>query len=834
MKRILLGFLLTTLSITASLAQCMLYPVSLTDRAKTATAIVEGEVINSQSFWNKSHSNIYTLHKIRPTKVFDWSFGGAVPPAFYMVTEGGRVGNDMQHVTASLDLDVGNVGIFFCQASNVLVESEQIDPFMYKFEAYAGPQGFIKFDNNKLYANDPFNTYLVEPNLYKQLTTLTGKPYTVVGVYAEPIPSISAAPTITSFTPDSLSAGTKSVLTITGTNFGSTRGTSTVGFKDANNGGSSLFEPEDVEYVSWTDTEIKVEVTRRAGTGKFTVTTGGGSVQSATNLVITFAQLNVVDGNNDVFQPQHIGKNGTGYTWQFFTDFANNTAAKQSFLRAFQNWRCGTLINWDIGTNTTTNTIALDGVNVIRFDIGSELPNGVLGRCTSWWSGCTQGPNTFWYVNELDIVFDDGVNWNFGPANPTFSQYDFESVAVHELGHGHQLGHVIKSSEIMHYSIANGQKKRTLSNEGDLSGGNYVMDLNLKGGVCGKNVMVALNPNFCSLIPVAGFSASATSVCPTQSITFTDTSGGSTNSFAWDFGTGASPATAVGKGPHNVTYTSSGLKTVQLIVGGVIGDDTSTKVDLIEVKPDKPTMPTTILGPDSACVGTQQYTIMPVANATTYVWGAASGTVNSSTDTSTVATFAAATNNARVWVKAVNSCGSSDSVVKQIPVLEKPSVDFNFTVLRDTIFITNTTTGAVSYLWVLGGGQTSPFQHINIIPSSSGTYAIKLLATNYCGTDSVTKNITFIKSSVGEMVNKIGMGVYPNPFNNTATISVSDINSYPNLVFSLYDITGRQVQQVAVTQNQTSLYKNNLATGMYMYKVVSNGAIVATGRLVIE
>ncbi len=65
-------------------------------------------------------------------------------------------------------------------------------------------------------------------------------------------------------------------------------------------------------------------------------------------------------------------------------------------------------------------------------------------------------------VAELDIEFDSTYNWNYGPGAPAFSQYDFESVAVHELGHGQQLGHVINSAEIVHYSISNGQTKRAL------------------------------------------------------------------------------------------------------------------------------------------------------------------------------------------------------------------------------------------------------------------------------------------------------------------------------------------------------------------------------------
>ena len=69
---------------------------------------------------------------------------------------------------------------------------------------------------------------------------------------------------------------------------------------------------------------------------------------------------------------------------------------------------------------------------------------------------------------------------------------------------------------------------------------------------------------------VANFSSS--SACPTgnsfEQFTFTDsTTGGITPySYAWSFGTGATPATATGAGPHVVSYNSTGNRTVTVTV----------------------------------------------------------------------------------------------------------------------------------------------------------------------------------------------------------------------------------------------------------------------------
>ncbi len=126
-------------------------------------------------------------------------------------------------------------------------------------------------------------------------------------------------------------------------------------------------------------------------------------------------------------------------------------------------------MNWTVGAVTAINIVAPDTINIVRFDVGSELPAGVLGRCTSWYGGCGSDPS-IWVVGEIDVVFNDATNWQFGPADPTVAQVDFESVAVHELGHGQQLNHIISPGAVMHFSIGGGTKARVLG-AGDITGG---------------------------------------------------------------------------------------------------------------------------------------------------------------------------------------------------------------------------------------------------------------------------------------------------------------------------------------------------------------------------
>lgn len=65
------------------------------------------------------------------------------------------------------------------------------------------------------------------------------------------------------------------------------------------------------------------------------------------------------------------------------------------------------------------------------------------------------------YINNMYIEVNAAKPW---ATNGSSSAYDFQNMAVHELGHGLQLGDISNNSEAtMYYSMAKGEtKKRTL------------------------------------------------------------------------------------------------------------------------------------------------------------------------------------------------------------------------------------------------------------------------------------------------------------------------------------------------------------------------------------
>ncbi|KPK86583.1 MAG: hypothetical protein AMS27_04640 [Bacteroides sp. SM23_62_1] len=83
--------------------------------------------------------------------------------------------------------------------------------------------------------------------------------------------------------------------------------------------------------------------------------------------------------------------------------------------------------------------------------------------------------------------------------------------------------------------------------------------------------------------PIAMFESNKGKACLGSDVTYTFLENDSVNEYHWNFGTGASPATADTKGPHQVTYSSVGRKTISLIVAGPNGSDTLVRHDYIAV-----------------------------------------------------------------------------------------------------------------------------------------------------------------------------------------------------------------------------------------------------------
>jgi len=489
-------FLLTYFLSFSQSCSSLMKAVSLEERTSEATIIIEAEVISQDSYWDTQHHNIYTLHKLQVFK----NAKGTSSSFMYVETLGGTIGEEMQTTSSSARLRVGNQGVFFLKSSN------HTFPVLYTtYEMVAAAQGFIKYDKVDNTATDVFNKYTsVENDVYIRLAQTTNRSLQFVQerVSVNTSNSIFATPTISSFSPTTITAGTESILTINGSNFGATIGE--VGFKYSSDGGASYINAENSQIVSWSDTQITVEIPTTAGTGTIRVTnTTAETGTSSGTLTVPYAHSSATGSGNHYPTTLQSGAGTGDFTFVYHTDF-NSSAAKQYFEEAFGVWNCQSGVNFVFSGTTATDVTADDNINIVRFDNGSELPTGVLGRVTSRFLGtCPTTGRAI--VDEMDITWNDSTNWYYGSGTPGGSQHDFKTVALHELGHAHQLGHVINSSTIMHYNLGAGVEKFNL-NADDIDGANYTMGIfNSAQGCAGVNSMTVNSQ--CTYVPDDNFEA---------------------------------------------------------------------------------------------------------------------------------------------------------------------------------------------------------------------------------------------------------------------------------------------------------------------------------------
>jgi len=800
---------------TALYSQCAIEKWTLEKRFDLSTLVVEGKVIDQYPFRENGKRTIYTASVIEVYKIFKGQLSN--PEYIEVITFGGQIGLERHRADPELEVQKDEMGIFLLVNNKVSIPDFIKQNGKAKFQGTASVQSFITYDLTENKAYDVSSNYTgITTTLYETMQMLSGKKYTDVKSSGYDPSRLNyrplASPVITSYGSSSANAGTGDILTVNGQGFGNIRGNGRIEFVDANFGdGRRVKTPYAADYSVWNDTQIKVRIPTRAGTGTIKVNTNdSGTFTSFNSFKINFSHLNAnytpTGGKEQYYTTDHINKNEKGgYTFQFNKRFKTNSNMVNSFLRSLESWRCGSFMNWEVGRDTTINTIDPDEVNIVKL---TDFPDSKLAVCYSYFNGCyTTGINMDWYVVEMDIEVDSTIKWYYGVGSIANDQYDFQSVLTHELGHGHQLGHIIESTEIMHWSIKNGVKNSVLSTR-DITGGQYVKNKSININVCSVKPLKALTSNTCGyVVPIAGFKVDKLTGCLNVPVTYTDTSKGVIKNYSWKFGTDANPATITGKGPHNVTYSSTGKKTVILYVSNDFGIDTLENINYLDILPLKPPTPVNLVYQDTGCLASTVLSVDSFAGPISFTWQLpAPAFVISSTKNTKTISWTSAGGPYTFWVKSTNLCGSSDSVVGKVIVLNNTTASFTALENGREVTFTNASQFASSYKWLFGDGDSSSSANPVHTYPTKGTFNVTLKAINKCKTVSFKKDVNPFHPVGIESVNVLNTLVFPNPSSGILNLS-KDIRSY-----ILMDATGK----ILTTGKSSEIDLSGYAKGIYI------------------
>jgi gliding motility-associated-like protein len=230
---------------------------------------------------------------------------------------------------------------------------------------------------------------------------------------------------------------------------------------------------------------------------------------------------------------------------------------------------------------------------------------------------------------------------------------------------------------------------------------------------------------------------------PAQSFTFNNTGSKNYTRAEWNFGEGASIATANTDGPHTVTYSSPGFKTAVLQVFNEDGCAVSiTESFLVGFKPALPQI--SGLKP-RYCIGETIELSTPVLDGATYSWTGPGGFSASTAEIKVPVDGAGKAGTYTVTIS-LNGCTSDPSSVTVAAIGQTPTASFVITnnnpcTIVQSFTFTNSSKDFQKLKWDFGAGASIPpgrTTTVNTVTySSSGTKTIRLEAEGSSGCISV-------------------------------------------------------------------------------------------------
>lgn len=493
-------------------AQCLSLPNATNQQFNFSNKIIEGKVVNQQTFIGVD-GNIYTTNSIDVYHVFKGNVGSNIE----VITEGGIFGDLMQVVTPSAQMQVGDYGLMVL-ADNAERAISSMTSAFYPIDVKSGTVYGLKSISHR-------------EELYETIARLTGTETIELrriplDLLEEQTAVSRATPEISSVYPLQVTAGTQTILTITGAGFGIEQGDGYVAFHNADDGGQSFVSlPAGPHYLSWTDNEIQMYVpsatlyhTAVAGTGSIRVINSNAeSVESTELVTVDYAKSEVIY-SEQLSSTMLVGMQSGGYEFKMneqLQQFINGSSMVED---AFLKWACNTGVNFSLSNQTVNITgWSHDDVNLIGLSNSGQLPSYLLGKTITTFSGCGTPNGLQWNLIEVDILLNRDIDWWTGEGQPTSGKYDLETSILHEVGHAHLLQHNNNLLSPMYFQLTQGSMRRDL-HEPSIEGGNYISTQSTQAtSTCGDEPHQYYDYSTCNLSVINGVedeSAEGVSVYP--------------------------------------------------------------------------------------------------------------------------------------------------------------------------------------------------------------------------------------------------------------------------------------------------------------------------------
>ena len=302
----------------------------------------------------------------------------------------------------------------------------------------------------------------------------------------------------------------QSFLTINGSHFGNSYAAGGhIYMKSADDGGATWVELNEIDTISWSDTQIKIKIpsyvlynpvgvipeVRNVGSGAIKVkNSAGDSVISNPTVIVDYSLYNIWNrfaaGYENKMRPAVSGLETAEHKVKFqLNSSVTDHRMIACIQKALKDWRCSTGINWYLDTQSTNaDTIKQDSISAIFFrpiPFVAGTPNAIAQTFRNKkYCGIISNKMVYSYDIDLQIDPNDTINFSY---DTTFTQpvptgkNDFYHTILHELGHAAQLEHCNQQSSIMYPFISSGpipaNQRKTFIGIDNVHGGQDVVNL---------------------------------------------------------------------------------------------------------------------------------------------------------------------------------------------------------------------------------------------------------------------------------------------------------------------------------------------------------------------
>lgn len=809
-------------------------PLSL--RVGVADVVVEGTVTSSYSL--SLDNTIYTAFRVSIHKIFK---GTVTASEIEVISPGGFYNGTFQIVEPTFTAHNGQTGLFMVSHRPDVQTTSSIP----RFYAFAAQQSLVTYHQQEGFASDMFYTYAdIDKQIYtpirnhtaqkeRILTTFNATEFIAPSKFEQ---NHQSQATIISIEPTLARGGMGDIITISGSGFGTYRNRANVEFRNADDGGATWISVPPNHIVSWQSSEIKVIVPGgdwytlnevkniSAGTGRIRVTPESGeAVLSSETLTIIYSvnsrtyQTNQIDPPvYETFRPHFINQNGFGgYTFRPSLALKQNTQAVNVFKRSLETWRCGTGINFSYSDEiSTANCAKNDNISTVTLSgIGCPMPFiGVLAYTSSVWVNqpCLGSDDKRYFtIIETDMVINKDINWNYSTELDSVGKYDLESIITHELGHAHQLGHIIDPSKVMNFAIDTSTFRRSLHGFSDIAAGIVINDSSIALRCSAVEKFKRIPQDQCGAdYPKAWFAHDAKTPiegCAPLTVDFKNLSVNSPEFYLWD--TDGDGANDDFKENPTTTFTKPGQYSVRLIANNGEWADTVIRKNYITVydAPRIATIPSFTICKDSTLTIGGTDIILGGTSPYTFSWSPAASIVSGRTN-AVARVKPSMTTVYTVAVSDKNGCIGRDTVT--VTVLEniKPIIARK----GDTLSVN--ATGIIQ--WLLDGNPIPNATGNRFVPSNNGIYSVRV--TNQIGCAAVSDGLNVTITSLEDIPAQDISIAYDHINNNL------NVRGAQGMSAEMYSLMGYSLHSTRCTEAVTTISTAGLSSGVYFLRILGS------------